>query len=96
MPAASASKRRRTALAAGNAPRAASLARAALRYAPFSADAWQVVGDAERSAAAYRRGLALDKNDWTLWSRLASVTEGAPHRLALREAVRLNPLASGP
>jgi hypothetical protein len=84
------------ALAAGNAPRAASLARAALRYAPFSADAWQVVGDAERSAAAYRRGLALDKNDWTLWSRLASVTEGAPRRLALHEAARLNPLASGP
>jgi hypothetical protein len=84
------------ALAAGNAPRAASLARAALRYAPFSTDAWQVIGDAERSAAAYRRGLALDKNDWTLWSRLASVTKGAPHRLALREAVRLNPLASGP
>jgi len=84
------------ALAAGDAPRAGALAHAALRYAPFSAEAWKVIGDAESSAAAYRRAIALDRNDWSLWSRLAGVTQGAPRRLALREAARLNPLASGP
>ena len=84
------------ALAAGDGPRAAALAHAALRYAPFSADAWKVIGDAESSAAAYRRAIALDRNDWSLWTRLAGVTQGAPRRLALREAARLNPLANGP
>ena len=54
-----------------------------------------VIGDAESSPAAYRRALALDPNDWSLWARLASVSKGEPRRLALREAARLNPLASG-
>ena len=64
-------------------------------FAPFSSAAWGVIGDAESSAAAYRRALALDPNDWSLWARLASVSKGEPRRLALREAARLNPLASG-
>jgi len=51
-----------------------------------------VIGDATHAAAAYRRGIALDRHDWNLWHRLAAVTDGEPHRLALREAVRLNPL----
>jgi len=70
-------------------------ARSALRFAPFSSDAWGVIGDAESSPAAYRRALALDPNDWSLWARLANVSKGEPRRLALREAARLNPLASG-
>jgi hypothetical protein len=70
-------------------------ARSALRFAPFSSDAWGVIGDAESSPAAYRRALALDPHDWSLWARLASVSKGEPRRLALREAARLNPLASG-
>ena len=55
-----------------------------------------MIGDAESSPAAYRRALALDPNDWSLWLRLANVSKGEPRRLALREAARLNPLASGP
>jgi len=70
-------------------------ARSALRSAPFSSDAWGVIGDAESSPEAYRRALALDPNDWSLWARLANVSKGEPRRLALREAARLNPLASG-
>jgi O-antigen ligase/polysaccharide polymerase Wzy-like membrane protein len=83
------------ALRAGNDVRAASAARAALRVAPFSADAWGVIGAAESSAAAYRRAIDLDRNDWSLWLRLANVSKGEPRRLALREAARLNPLFSG-
>jgi hypothetical protein len=80
------------ALSAGDNPRAAAEARSALRFAPFSAEAWEVIGHATHSAAAYRRAIALDDNDWNLWHELAAVTKGEPHRLALHEAARLNPL----
>jgi hypothetical protein len=82
----------RAALSSGDDARAAADAHAALRFAPYSADAWEVIGDALQSAAAYRRGIALDRNDWSLWHQLAAVTRGEPHRLAVREAARLNPL----
>jgi hypothetical protein len=82
----------RTALSSGDDAGAAADARSALRFAPFSADAWEVIGDATHSAAAYRRGIALDRNDWSLWFQLAAVTSGEPHHLAVREAARLNPL----
>jgi O-antigen ligase len=83
------------ALRAGDRIDAVVEARSALRFAPFSAAAWGVIGDAESSPAAYRRALELDPKDWSLWARLASVSKGEPRRLALREAARLNPLASG-
>jgi hypothetical protein len=82
----------RDALRSGEASRAVAAAHDALRFAPYSADAWAVIGDAERSADAYHRALALDPSDWSLWLRLARVTSGEPRRLALREAARLNPL----
>jgi O-Antigen ligase len=82
----------RAALSTGDDARAAADARSALRFAPFSADAWGVLGDATHNPSAYRHGIALDRNEWTLWFRLAAVTSGEPHRLALREAARLNPL----
>jgi tetratricopeptide (TPR) repeat protein len=81
------------ALARGDRVRAAAEARAALRWAPFSSDAWRVIGDAESSAAAYRRGLDLDPANWLLWERLAGVSKGEQRRHAEREAALLNPLA---
>lgn len=81
----------RAALSSGDDARAAADAHSALRFAPFSADAWEVIGDATHSAAAYRRGIEFDHNDWNLWHQLAAVTRGEPHRLAVREAARLNP-----
>lgn len=81
----------RDALSSGDDVRAAADAHSALRFAPFSAEAWEVIGDATRSAAAYRRGISLDRNDWNLWFQLAAVSSGEPRRLAEREAARLNP-----
>jgi hypothetical protein len=83
------------ALRAGDPARAAADARSALRFAPFSADAWRAIGDAESSAAAYRRALALDENDWSLWLRLAAVTRGEPHRRGVGGALRRNAVLSG-
>jgi Tetratricopeptide repeat len=86
--------------AAGRFAAAASRARHALRLAPWSAEAWLVVarsrrelGDRAGARAAYRSALARDPNDWQAWAELATVTTGAPRRLALAEAARLNPLA---
>lgn len=75
---------------------AAAEARSALRFAPYSAAAWEVIGDATSAPAAYRRGLALDPGDWGLWAKLGAAAKGESRRYALREAARLNPLASGP
>jgi hypothetical protein len=90
-------ERARTALAAGARADAAADARRALRFAPYSADAWSVIGDATQEPAAYRRAIARDPNDWSLWARLALVERGESRRRALREAARLNPLGpTGP
>jgi O-antigen ligase/polysaccharide polymerase Wzy-like membrane protein len=83
------------ALRVGDRAHAVAAARDALRFAPYSADAWRVIGDASRDPVAYRRALDLDRDDWSLWLALANVSKGKAHRLALHEAVRLNPLFSG-
>lgn len=82
---------------------AADRALRALRFAPWSAEAWGVIGDARRALgdragarAAYRAALARDPSDWQLWASLAAVSTGQPRRSALAEAARLNPLGSGP
>jgi hypothetical protein len=80
------------AIEAGNAPQA-------VRFAPYSTEAWMLVGDTRRAsgdvsgaAAAYRHAARLDPNDWSVWVALASVERGEPRRSALAEAARLNPL----
>jgi O-antigen ligase len=86
--------------AAGRFPAAVADARDALRYAPWSADAWRVIGesllvqgDRAGAAAAFRSSTSLDPNDWETWSELAGVSTGEPRRAAEAEAARLNPLA---
>jgi hypothetical protein len=83
----------RDALASGDRDRAASLAQASLRWAPYSSAAWTAIGDAQRNAGAYERASELDPNDWYVWSRIAQLTTGEPRRHALRVAARLNPLS---
>jgi hypothetical protein len=88
---------------AGNAAIDARNGTQAVRFAPYSSQAWKLLGDARRAngdlsgaAAAYRHATRLDPNDWTVWVALASVERGEPRRSALAEAARLNPLGGAP
>jgi len=85
------------ALAGSSALRAGDPQRA-LRFAPYSSDAWLALaesrhasGDAAGAVRAYRRAVELDPNDWRAWNELAGVSNGEPRRLALAKAARLNP-----
>jgi hypothetical protein len=81
---------------AGRFAAAESEARAAHRWLPYSPDPWAVLGDVTHNAAYYRRAVALDPADWSLWQRLAAVSSGKLRRLAETKAAQLNPLgASG-
>jgi tetratricopeptide (TPR) repeat protein len=75
-------------------------ARKARRWARWSSEPWQRLGEAqlgrgEEAAAreSFRRAIAEDPNDWFLWFRLAEASSGAEQRRALAEASRLNPLS---
>jgi len=91
------------AAAAGRDQAAVSDARRALRFAPWSAEAWRVIGHARLAGgdragarAAFRRAVELDPAGWQTWAELADASAGEPRRAALAEAARLNPLwASG-
>jgi len=70
----------------------------ASRWAPWSAKAWQLRAEARlaegRRAAAgadFRKAIAEDPRDWTLWFGLAQASRGHPRRVALARALRLNP-----
>jgi hypothetical protein len=74
-------------------------ARKAKRWAPWSSEPWQQLGEAELAdgdTAAARRSLrkAIDKEptDWLLWFHLAEASTGNAKRAAADEAARLNPL----
>jgi hypothetical protein len=79
---------------AGRFAEAADNARAARRWLPYSPEPWTVLGDVTHDPADYRRALAHDPADWSLWHRLASVSRGRPRRLAEAKAAQLNPLAT--
>jgi hypothetical protein len=73
-------------------------ARSARRWAPWSAEPWQRLGEAElasgRLAAAresLRRALDRDSRNWALWYELATASEGNAREDALRRARSLNP-----
>ena len=75
-------------------------ARKAKRWAPWSSEPWQRLGEAElgqgESSAAresFRKAIDKEPEDWLLWLRLAEASTGADRRDALEEAQRLNPLS---
>jgi hypothetical protein len=85
-------------LRSGDVPRAAERARAAIRWAPWSAEAHLLLAEAqlaqgeEASARGeLREAVAADPRDWTLWFALAQTTSGSEQDRALAEARRLNP-----
>ena len=88
--------------AAGRFDAAVAEARGALRYAPWSADAWRVIGESrlaqgDRAGArdAFQSAVRLDPNGWQAWAELAEASTGEPRRAAEAEAARLNPLGGG-
>jgi O-antigen ligase/polysaccharide polymerase Wzy-like membrane protein len=80
--------------------RAASEARSARAWTPWSAESWRLLGEAqfaqgevEPARRSLLRGLERDTGDWELWLDLALASEGHAQRQALAEALQLNPLS---
>ena len=83
---------------AGDYARAAEQARRAMDYAPWSSAPWRRLGEAQALAgnlagarASFRRAIAKDRADWTLWFDLADASQGSARARALAVASRLNP-----
>jgi hypothetical protein len=77
---------------------AATTARSASRWAPWSAEPWELIAFSQlarrqlrASRASFRKAISHDPNDWTLWFELAQASDGAARARALGEARRLNP-----
>jgi hypothetical protein len=75
-------------------------ARKARRLMPWSPEPWEALGfaqaargDSSAAAASFRRAIARDAGDWTLWFDLAAVAKGEDRREAIAQARRLNPLS---
>jgi tetratricopeptide (TPR) repeat protein len=86
---------------AGHFSRAESQARRAMKFAPWSAEPWRRLGEAQvlagKPAAAresFRTAITKDGRDWTLWFQLAEASSGRDRQRALAEASRLNPLST--
>jgi hypothetical protein len=84
---------------AGRLAAAESEARRATQLAPWSAEPWRKLGEAQlvgshpaEARVSFRKAIAKDRNDWTLWFELATVSRGDERRRAFAEASRLNPL----
>jgi hypothetical protein len=78
---------------------AASQARHAMSFLPWSAEPWRRLGEAQAVAgdlasarASFGKAIAKDPGDWTLWYELALASSGAERTRAFAEAARLNPL----
>jgi hypothetical protein len=74
-------------------------AHAAIRWLPWSAEAWRNLGDAQLGLgqrAEARRSLAkatrINPGDWKNWFDLGTAEQGAARRRAYLHAARLNPL----
>jgi O-Antigen ligase/Tetratricopeptide repeat len=73
-------------------------ARKARRWARWSSEPWQRLGEAQlaggEAAAAresFRKAIAKEPTNWKLWFALAEASTGSERRRALAEAERLNP-----
>ena len=84
----------------GDWARAASDARTARSWMPWSPAPWEALGRAQLGAGlpaearrSFRKAISMDRGDWELWYRLASASSGRTRRNALREATRLFPRA---
>ena len=79
---------------------AASIARSAEGWVPWSAAPWRLLGEAQLAegnvdgaGATFREAVRKDGGDWESWLDLALATRGAERRAALDHVRRLNPLA---
>ncbi|HZR94849.1 MAG TPA: O-antigen ligase family protein [Gaiellaceae bacterium] len=73
-------------------------ARKAIRWLPWSAEPWRLLGEAELAQgrraparAALEKGLAKEPKSWQLWFDLAAASRGREAKAALAQASRLNP-----
>jgi Flp pilus assembly protein TadD len=71
-----------------------------MHFAPWSAEPWRRLGEAQAvsgdlaaARASFRKAIAKDRRDWTLWFELAEASRGAERERALAGASRLNPLS---
>jgi O-Antigen ligase len=85
---------------AGHFARAESQARRATRFAAWSSEPWRKLGEAQTlsghlaaARASYRKAIAKDPRNWSLWFELAGASGGVARERALVEASRLNPLS---
>ena len=51
-------------------------------------------GDRAAARESFRKAIAKDPHDWTLYYELALASRGAERRAALAAAARLNPLGA--
>jgi O-antigen ligase len=77
---------------------AVSQARRAIDWAPWSAQPWRLLGEAQLGAGnapaaerSFRKAIAKDRSDWNLYFDLARATTGPAQLTALAAAARLNP-----
>jgi O-antigen ligase len=72
-------------------------ARTAVKWAPWSTDAWVALGDARYAAgqpggaSAYRHAVRLDPGAWAAWLAIARTNAGRAGAHALARAERLDP-----
>jgi O-Antigen ligase/Tetratricopeptide repeat len=85
---------------AGNWKKAAAEARKAKRWAPWSSEPWQRLGEAHLGQGAFaeaerdfREALEREPGDFELWLDLARATDGPERTAALARAEALNPLS---
>jgi hypothetical protein len=84
---------------AGNWSAAASDARRARLFAPWSAQPWQMLGEAElglgrttKAIASFRAAVRKDPGSWDLWVELGLASRGSEQASAFARAQSLNPL----